>query len=305
MPQIWRLNVAAKSRECPDPNVFCVENEVVGFGWPVEPDEDLLAWEDYASRGKQKYTADADWWTSIQSLKTRMVTGDLCWTRDAGGKYFVGRVLGVWQYRNAPDFRQAGVVNARYTQWLEAGNAFEVPGSVLGSFRSSRVLQKITGDGIEVFSGFRFNGLAQKSHYEFSQRPCDFFSLLSQQECEDLVGIFLQMQGFLLLPGSCHTDTKQFNFLLRHQTTGRHAAVGVRDGHEPMDVARWHRFDGDVFLFQKSGRYTGNPAHNVNCISSEELLRFSQTNVNVLPASLQRWLKVWHKVVGTEDDFLR
>jgi hypothetical protein len=308
MPQIWRLNAAESSGKGQDSNAFCIENDVVGFGWPVEPDEDLLEWEIYAQRGREKYRthsgSGADWWNAVSSLKNRMVTGDLCWARNPSGKYYLGRVLGVWQYRSTEGYREAGVVNTRYCQWFEAGDAFEVPGSILNAFRSPRVLQRVPGEGIEVFSGFRFNGLAQKSHYEFSQRPCELFSLLSPGECEDLVGIFLQMQGFLILPGSCKTDTKQFEFLLRHQTSGRHAAVRVRNGYDPIDVGRWDQFDGDVFLFQKSGKYAGAPQPNVKCISADELLQFSLVNVKVLPASLQRWLKVWHKVVGTEESFL-
>jgi hypothetical protein len=306
MPQIWRLNAAGDDQRRADSSEFCIANEVVGFGWPVDPDEDGMAWDTYLHRAKEKYNgvSGSEWSSTVTSLKRRMVTGDLCWTRNPLGKYYLGRVLGVWQYRSKDGYREAGVVNTRFCQWFEAGDAFEVPGGILSSFRSPRLLQRIPGEGIEVFSGFRFNGLAQKSHYEFSQRQCDFFSLLSLEECQDLVGIYLQMQGFLVMTGSCKTDTNHFEFLLRHQTSGRHAAVRMRKGHEPIELGRWDQFEGDVFVFQKNGYYAGAATPNVTRIASEDLLQFCLSHEKVLPASLQRWLKVWQKVMGTEESFL-
>src|ERR1700694_389837 len=98
MPQIWRLNAAESPEKGTDSNAFCIENDVVGIGWPVDPDEDLLDWEIYIRRGRQKYeTNSSEWWQAVSSLKNRMVTGDLCWVRNGSGKYFLGRILGVWQ----------------------------------------------------------------------------------------------------------------------------------------------------------------------------------------------------------------
>jgi hypothetical protein len=157
---------------------------------------------------------------------------------------------------------------------------------------------------VEAFSSFRFNGLAQKSVYEFSQRVCDLFSVLGPEECEDLVAIYLQIEGYLLLPGTCKTDASRFAFLLKHQTSGRHAAVQVQQGYEPMDPSVYESFEGEVFLFQTNGLYTGNAPRNVKCLTPEEVQDFCLKYTEALPASLQRWLKVWRKVMGTERSFL-
>ena len=306
MPQIWRLKAKSPRPNEPDPSTFCIENDLVGFGFPVDPAEDLLAWEVYYRRGLETYhnKGISEWQPAVEAIRKRMSVGDLCWARHASGKYYIGRVMGTWEYRNAPSNLQAGVVNTRFCDWQEAGDAFNVPNAILNSFRNGSPLERIEGDGVEAFSGFRFNGLVQRSVYEFSQRVCDLFSVLGQEECEDLIGIYLQIQGYLLLPGTCKGESGRFAFLLKHQTSGRHAAAQVMQGYEPIDPSLYGNFDGDVFLFQTNGLYAGDAPANVKCLTPEDIQDFCHKNVEVLPANLQRWLKVWRKVLGTEKTYL-
>src|ERR1700693_4838695 len=208
MPQIWRLHAKSPRPHGPDASTFCIENDLVGFGFPVEPSEDLLAWDIYYRRGLETYhnKGVTEWQPAVEAIRKRMSVGDLCWARHASGKYYIGRVMGTWEYRNGPSNRQAGVVNTRFCDWQDAGDPFNVPNAILNSFRNGSPLEQIEGDGVEAFSSFRFNGLIQRSVYEFSQRVCDLFSVLGLEECEDLIGIYLQMEGYLLLPGTCKTD---------------------------------------------------------------------------------------------------
>jgi hypothetical protein len=306
MPQIWRLRDKSPRPNEPDPSTFCIENDVVGFGFPVDPAEDLLAWDVYYRRGLEVYhnKGIAEWQPAVDAIRKRMSIGDLCWARHKSGKYYLGRVMGTWEYRNAPPNLQAGVVNTRFCDWQEAGDAFNVPNAILNSFRNGSPLERIEGDGVEAFSGFRFNGLVKRSVYEFSQRVCDLFAVLGQEECEDLIGIYLQMEGYLLLPGTCKTDAARFAFLLKHPANGRHAAVQVLQGYEPIDPSYYENFDGEVFLFQTNGLYTGDAPANVKCLTPEAVQEFCLNNAEVLPANLQRWLKVWRKVLGTEKSYL-
>jgi len=306
MPQIWRLQTKSPRLNEPDPSTFCIENDLVGFGYPVDPAEDLLAWEIYYRRGLETYhnKGHAEWQPAVDAIRKRMSVGDLCWARHRSGKYYIGRVMGTWEYRNAPLNRQAGVVNTRFCDWQEAGDAFNVPNAILNSFRNGTPLERVEGDGVEAFSSFRFNGLAQRSVYEFSQRTCELFSILGPEECEDLIGIYLQMQGYLLLPGTYKTDANRFAFLLKHPASGRHAAVQVCQGCDAIDPAVYENFGGEVFLFQTNGLYAGEAPINVKCLPPEEIQEFCLKNMEALPASLQRWIKVWQKVLGTEKNYL-
>jgi len=306
MPQIWRLHAKSPNPQEADSSTFCIEHDLVGFGFPVEPSEDLLAWEIYFRRGLEAYhnKGVTEWKPAVEAIRKRMVVGDLCWARHASGKYYLGRIMGTWEYRNGPANRHAGVVNTRYCDWQEAGDAYNVPNAVLTSFRNGSPLELIDGEGVEAFSSFRFNGLVQKSVYEFSQRVVDLFAVLGVEECEDLIGIYLQMQGYLLLPGTCKSDASRFAFLLKHQDSAKHAAVQVQQGYEPIDPSIYENFEGEVFLFQTNGLYTGETPSNVKCLKPEEIQEFCIKNADALPANLQRWLKVWRKVLGTEKTYL-
>jgi hypothetical protein len=306
MPQIWRLQAKSPRADEADPNTFCIENDLVGFGFPVEPAEDLLAWEIYYRRGLDAYQKKGitEWQPAVEAIKKRMVVGDLCWARHLSGKYYIGRIMGTWEYRNALSNRESGVVNTRFCDWQDAGDAFHVPNAILNSFRIGSSLERIEGEGVEAFSSFRFNGLAQKSVYEFSQRVCELFTILGTEECEDLIGIYLQMQGYLLLPGTYKSDASRFAFLLKHQTSGKHAAVQVQQGYDAMDPSTYEKFEGEVFLFQTNGLYAEEAPANVKCLTPEEVQEFCLKNMEALPASLQRWIKVWRKVMGTEKSNL-
>ena len=172
MPQIWRLHAKSPPPQEPDPSTFCIENDLVGFGFPVDPSEDLLPWEIYYRRGLEIYhnKGVTEWQPAVHAIKKVMVVNDLCWARHTSGKYYLGRIMGGWEYRNMPPNVHAGVINTRFCDWQEAGDAFNVPNAILNSFRNGSPLERIEGEGVEAFSSFRFNGLAQKSVYEFSHR---------------------------------------------------------------------------------------------------------------------------------------
>ncbi len=45
-----------------------------------------------------------------------MKTGDLVWVRDNLGQYYVGRIDGPWEYRDAPEYRAVDIINVRRCQ---------------------------------------------------------------------------------------------------------------------------------------------------------------------------------------------
>lgn len=54
MPTIWRLHTKPEAEDV-DPGAFCIEKGILGIGWPVEPDVDLMDWDTYHSRGIEEY----------------------------------------------------------------------------------------------------------------------------------------------------------------------------------------------------------------------------------------------------------
>ena len=298
LPQIWRLHLKSAAEKGCDPGEFCIQTGVVGFGWPVEPDEDDLPWDAYYSRAKAKYldTGESVGWTAAANGIKAMRHRDLCWTRTESGKYWLGRIVGEWRYRNGPEFRRADVLNVRACEWSCVGDVHEVPGKIINSLRASRTLQRVEGDDIRLFSMFSSNALHAGNSYDLPGTDCDLFNLLSPEDCEDLVGIFLQSEGYILFPGTCRADSKQFEFILRHRETGRYAAAQVKQGDAVICDQNYCQFDGDVFVFQTNGNYIGPVATNVRRLTAGEMRDFCESNRHVLPARVQGWMAITERL---------
>jgi len=46
MPTVWRLNIKIAASEGIDPRMFCINNNILGVGWPVEFDGEV-DWNTY------------------------------------------------------------------------------------------------------------------------------------------------------------------------------------------------------------------------------------------------------------------
>jgi len=114
IPTVWRLNIKTGASEGIDPRMFCINNNILGVGWPVEFDGGV-DWDTYYKLAEETYykKGDKGWWPAVNALKNRMKVNDLCWTRDCGGIYYLGRIVGEWTYRGDLNYREADVVNIR------------------------------------------------------------------------------------------------------------------------------------------------------------------------------------------------
>ena len=138
--KIWRINIKTDAIPGVDPHTFCIQNQILGVGWPVNQ-EAPLDMDTYYNLGEEMYYQNGDngWWPAINAIQYRMEINDLCWTRDRDGNYYIGRIYGEWEYRSEPEYIEADVVNIRPCKWFETGGVDSVPGKVLNSFRALAV----------------------------------------------------------------------------------------------------------------------------------------------------------------------
>lgn len=291
-PQVWRIHLKSAAQGGFDPGEFCISNQIVGIGWRVEPDVDEMPWDAYFQLAKEEYGAGNGWWAAINAVRNRMAIGDLCWARTRSGKYWLGKIEGDWSYRNSEQHRLAGVVNVRKCRWIEVGDLHQIPGKVINAFRATRTVQMVPNEAVRVFSMVTYNSLTSENHYAIPDKPGDLFSMLCPEDCADLVGVYLQTKGYVLFPGTCKSDTKQFEFVLRHRESGQYAAVQVKQGWDTLNPSDYSDFNGDVLLFQTGDRYVGTPQPNVRCLSRDEMESFCFGNLNLLTARIQRWVNI-------------
>jgi hypothetical protein len=289
-PTVWRLHIRQESHvKVPDRCRFCIQDGIAGVGWGVPPHE-KIQWPEYCDRATPKYGKVND---NVRRLHEDVRCDDLVWSRDTKGKYFLGQILDGWEYRHTNGHEDADIHNVRPCRWVSAGDLNDVPGTVRNAFIRGQTLRSIPDLTVKWFSMELFNRLTGQRHYEPPRIEADLLSLLDPDACEDLVGIYLQLQGWVLFPSTCKTETQNYEFTLRHPSTGRMAAVQVKQGKQELVVSDYEQFEGDVFLFQTEGRYVGAPVRSsTTLLDPEQMKRFCLENVGLLPSPIQQWVQV-------------
>lgn len=270
---------------------YCWDHGVLGMGWSVEETGKFrLTWDEYAAAAANQYGPSG--FQNPCYMHNNVEENDLIWTRDTMGCYYLGRVVGPWEYLAPPEALQADIVNICHCE-LEAVPADAVPGKVVASFRAGRTIQAIRNPPMmTTYSQLRWNEISGTQQYAVNpQGIADIYALLDDQETENAVAIYLQMRGWLYIPGSRRPYTMGYEYILIHRQTFERAVVQVKTG----DTTQLNRddyagFEERVFLFQSYGNYNGAMYNHVECIDPDELQEFLFNNRNILPQSIRLWV---------------
>lgn len=124
--------------------------------------------------------------------------------------------------------------------------------------------------------------------YPVAAKDLDVFALMSAEDCEDLVGLYLQAQlGYSVIPSTCRRDTPGYEFVLIHRETGEEAVVQVKNGAVDLATGGLRSPGRHVFLFTSRGEYLGPHHEDVTCLSRGDLLSFAASHRARLPRRLQ------------------
>ncbi|WP_147273805.1 hypothetical protein [Vreelandella rituensis] len=247
-----------------------------------------MAGDKYGRKGKKRYA------TVIQ-LHDKVQEGDLCWTRDLEGNYYLGVVESDWFYDASEASRQYDMVNLRRCRWSPKMSVDQVPGKVVNSFVGRRpTLQSIKEPSAVAYSFALANqATVLGTDYPVSLTSARLLDLISFDDCEDLVGIYLQSKGYFLVPSSCKKSTVGYEYLLQHRETGKTAVAQVKKGKVDLNQTHFEpaRLAVDrVFLFTTEGQYLGEPHAGVVCLSPDTLIEFAQAHPDWMPYRIRFWM---------------
>lgn len=281
---------------------YCRRTGVVGVGWgrwalkvpDGSPLDDVLA-------GIQKIDGWKPGGDTVRRLAKVARCGDLVWNRDSSGAYWLCRITGPWRFDGSADASEWDLNNVRDCEWL--GTSFrdwEVPGAVVRSFTGrtssfSRVSPTDRG-------GWRVSELIWQQTKDPHWTPPRLGAeeivtdLLDPSDAEDIALLYLQSQGWLLLPSSRMNDTPLYEAALKHVDDGRLAVVAVKSGgHNPVPVSAVVSSVADretkVFAFSTHERFDGDPEElGATRISRDEIVRFMAERSELLPPRIARWI---------------
>ncbi|TKT94155.1 hypothetical protein [Dyadobacter frigoris] len=292
---LWRINLKPANRTGYDSRNHCLGNQIVGIGWPIDNVTESITSEIYETAGKLKYQLNTSrgWSNAWNAIFYKMQINDLVWTRTIDGNYFLGRVTSEWRYDFSSDAINNDIANVRDCQWVKVGLIDKVPGKVIRSFMPSSTLQRVEGNNTMTYSQQLYNELSNTNFYQLTvSSEQDIFSLLSPDDCEDVVGLFLQIKhGYLMIPSSCKRDTVGYEYEFIHKTTATKAVAQVKSGNISIDRNDYIGIDAKVFLFATNQKYTGEEYDNITCLNSEELKEFMKEYQSSLPDKVKFWIE--------------
>jgi hypothetical protein len=274
---------------------YCLRHKILGVGWKIYPQQQEAEWEEYlklASKTHPKLNV-------CHYIKNHIHPGDLIWTRDTFGQYYLARVLSDWKYWMSEeaierDIDIANVVEADIRRIATD----EVPGKVVACFRATRTLQQVKDFTVREYSSFLWNEVSGQNLYSPSSGGnLDIFSLLDSEEIEDLIFVYLQSKGWFVVPNSRKADTMSFEFLLINRDSKKKFWIQVKSGNTPIKCCGYSKLGFGVFLFQSNGIYEGEMDPNVEIIDKGELKRFLRESSEYLPMVFSKKLKMLDTII--------
>lgn len=290
---IWRIHLKADAQAGVDQRQLCLDKGIVGVGWQIDYQTTPVTWENYSETGEDVY-GDSSCRSALNTIKNRIQLNDIIWTRDWSGNYYLGRIISDWYYDTSQECKNADIINVRKCEWFKIGTEEAVPGKIVSSFRAPRTVQIIDDDTMYNFSRVVYNRKSNKTLYEIeSVSGQNIFSLLSTDDCEDALAIYLQVNyDYLVIPSSCKDDTMTYEFELKNRLTGKAAVVQVKSGWTPLNIDDYKNLETDVFLFATSGQYYGDAKPNITTIDPEIIRKFLFKQTNLLPEKMKVWIEL-------------
>jgi len=292
---VWRVHLRPDADDV-DPVDVCLRQEVIGIGWrvPMRPANR----DEYWSLGEKEY-GDAGWSRAANAIGWRMAIGDLVWVRDFFGVYYLGRITGDWEYRDAPENLKADIINVRSCKLHHVGAS--VAGKIVNCFRPSATVQQIHDETAELFSVFVFNQLTKANLPFTPPGSIDIFSLLSDVDLEDVIGLYLQKKkGLLFIPSSRsrQNTTLSHEYQLVDPKTCQPIFVQVKCGNVTLDPKDYYKFPHEFYLFSPAGYASPSMQNHVICLDRRDIEAFLGTSRSFLPLNVAAWIDLREALKG-------
>jgi len=136
VPSVFRINLKPGGGDPTESRAFCLRQGLAGMGWGVAVQPGTpLSWDQYRQSATTTYPK-GEWVQPVTTLHD-LPDGSLIWTRTGNGpetEFWLGLVVGPWQYRTDQEAIDVDIVNVRPVIWYRVGGYAEVPDAIAKSF---------------------------------------------------------------------------------------------------------------------------------------------------------------------------
>ncbi|MDP8567139.1 hypothetical protein Q9291_04705 [Methylophilus aquaticus] len=269
---------------------YCLKEGLLGVGWRTASNQSTKSWDEYYQEASLKYNN----LEVCKYLQKQVSQNDLVWTRDTYGNYYLARVLSGWEYWTTEESQSLDVdISNIFRVEIKQVDLTEVPGKITACFRASRTIQKIADEKASAYSRHLWNTLSGQQVYQLNRSTfSDIFMMLDDEETEDLVFLYLQSNGWYVIPNSRKADTMSFEYVCVSPLSGAMAITQVKTGKTPINRDDYLKFNHQVFLFQANEIYQGGGAPHIEHITRQALLDFLMQSAAWLPKSIKRKMEI-------------
>lgn len=295
---VWRIKLNPTGIDWDEAKRYARKASIVGVGWGISGAKDGPSLLDVLAAVMVEWPDGKTGRDTIARLANQVEGGDLMWTRDTLGRFWLGQVTGPWRYDRSPGAVRFHLYNVRPCHWLDTSfRDFEVPGAVVRSFTRRALTLARIGDhpvAIRVSEWMWAKGTDPNAVIPPISAEQAMTDLLDPTDVEDVVLLYLQHKGWLLLPSTRMHDTPMYEAALRHRDTGQVAVVSVKSGSSnPVEIPELAEAAGSAqaYAYSTHGTYSAPPSeHGVIEIQRSELVSFMAAHAELLPPRVSRWL---------------
>jgi hypothetical protein len=179
----------------------------------------------------------------------------------------------------------------------------DVPGKVIASFRAGSTLQQIRSLTVAEYTRMLWSDLTGIPVVLGTRGTTqDLFALLDDEDAENLVFIYLQTKGWVVVPRSRSKDTMGYEYVLIRPRDGRRAVVQVKTGNTALQISDLGQPDCTAFFFQTSGIYLGDDLPETVRLSPTDIESFARANPLLMPGCIGRRIRHLQRLSLTARD---
>lgn len=269
---------------------FSVEAGIVGVDWDVEVRSDeTLNWDQYENRADEAgYSDKQSWVRALRAIHEHMNEGDLCYTRNQSGQFYLGRVTGPWRYETGSEYLKHELVNVRDCDWYRIHDPEEtIPTELLESFGRGAVLQRIQDERLVAFSQRLFEIMDGRGHYDIDL-PYTMDNWLSDDDLKDLLALYLQAdEDQVLLPSSVDQEPFLPDGITVNKLSADRTLYQVQHQHENLPPGAYGEDNRRIIFLQRGNESLDNLPDHVEVLQLEDLTTVFEDHWDLLPRRIR------------------
>lgn len=287
MTNIYRLKLFTRKEK--DDLIYrkhCIDNKIMAIGWGDCNCEDGTV-DEYVKKANDMYNDSSSFKTGLNYILNEIKKDDYVWTQIDGLKYYLGKIS---EDEVHLDSIQPGVGLTKKCEWKLIENFDDIPGQVISNFvgRGITLCKMRFNEDLKQYCDWLYHGKSDSDKPKM--KNC--FSLFHSDDLEDLVGLYLQKEGYYIIPSTNKKGQKLIEYELINDE-GEKACVQCKIGNSKVTDEKVKEIQEKFKGFKI---YVSTFAENiitdnsVNFISKEILLDFAKKNKNILSQRIKNYL---------------